>query len=129
MCARQQALNFVSALAPQHHVLDGDRLEPCGRQRLAHVALRVGVAAGRIEVVVRHAVCRAFNREDDAAARTERAGGAGQGVFKRAEVTQGVGRDDQVELNECLANDRCKQRLQQRDQGYYENRKRNGLGQ
>ena len=36
---------------------------------------------------------------------------------------------DQVELDECLANDSCKRRLEERDAAYHANRKRNGLGQ
>jgi hypothetical protein len=36
---------------------------------------------------------------------------------------------DQSELGECLANESCKRRLEQRDEAYHANRKRNGLGQ
>src|SRR4030095_2796989 len=36
---------------------------------------------------------------------------------------------DQLELSECLANESCKRRLEERDAAYYANRKRNGLGQ
>ena len=65
---------------------------------IANVRVRVAIAARRIQTISTHIVAGAFDGEHDAAAGAKGMRRAGHRLFERAEIAQGVGAHDQIEL-------------------------------